>query len=81
MREKVKIAFVGIGSRGSGLLKLLAAMTDVQIVGVCDLYQDRVDAGLQSLKELGYKKLPQGTTDYRRLLEVPGVQAVVTPSS
>ncbi len=81
MKEKVKIAFIGLGHRGPGLLRLLANMTDVEIVGLSDLYQDRLEGGLAILKDNGYKKMPVADLDYRKLLDVPGVQAVITPSS
>lgn len=81
MKSKVKVAFIGIGHRGPSMLTVLARMTDVEVVGISDLYQDRIDNGLSILKKEGYSKMPLTSQDYRKLLEIPGVQAVVTPSS
>ena len=78
--EKVKIGFVGAGARGPGLLSLLLEMDDVEIVGVCELYQDRLDAMSAACKKARRKK-PVATTDYRRLLDIKGIQAIITPSS
>ena len=41
--ENLKVGFIGLGQRGSGLLGLVAKrFRDVDIVAVCDVYEDRV---------------------------------------
>lgn len=77
--EKVRIAFVGYGSRGHGLLPLLLDMDNVEIVGVCDKYEDRAkDAAAKVLEISG--KSPLCVTDYRKLLEKKDIDAVITPT-
>ena len=80
MKRKVNLAIVGISQRGSGLLKLLLEMDDVNIVGVCDLYEDRTAAAAKAVVEAG-RPAPVATNDYRRLLDLKKLDAVLTPSS
>ncbi|MBO4217252.1 MAG: Gfo/Idh/MocA family oxidoreductase [Clostridia bacterium] len=77
--EKVRIAMVGYGSRGRGLLPLLLDMDDVEITGVCDKYEDRANDAAAKVTEVS-GKTPFCTTDYRRLLERDDVDAIITPS-
>ena len=50
--EKVKTAVIGLGQRGSSMIKhLLLGMDNCEIVAVCDVYQDRVDAAKGMIKE------------------------------
>jgi len=80
MKDSVNIVFIGHGARGEAILELVLEMPDVNVLGVCDVYQDRADAaGEKVLKAKG--KAPVVATDYRRLLEIPGVDAVLTPSA
>lgn len=78
--ETVKIAVIGMSARGLALMPLLVEMDDVEIVAVCDIYEDRIQAGQEIVTKAG-KPLPQGFTDYRKALEVPGLQAIITPTS
>ncbi|MBR4030551.1 MAG: Gfo/Idh/MocA family oxidoreductase, partial [Clostridia bacterium] len=79
MKEKLKIGIVGLGGRSfystGGLTRDLAYMDDVDIVWVCDLYQDRVDDAIRWLKEERGMS-PKGTTDYKDILADPEVDAV-----
>lgn len=79
--NKVRIGWIGLGGRGQGLLKMvLDYMPDVDVVGVCDLYEDRTEWGRALVEEKrGYS--PFATTEYRRILERNDVDAVITPSA
>ena len=48
---KVKVAFIGVGARGSGHCSQLAVIEGVEVVAVCDLVEDRAvrsgDAAIQ----------------------------------
>src|SRR6188768_933874 len=39
--EKVKVAIIGVGARGSGHASQLAAIKGVEFVGICDLVEAR----------------------------------------
>ena len=48
----LKIGYIGLGCRGKGMLKtVLDSFKDVEIVGVCDVYEDRVQEGLDIIKD------------------------------
>lgn len=80
MKDTVRIGVVGISGRGSGLLNLLLEMDDVQVVGVSDCYDDRLAKARAAVEEKrGHQAL--AVSDYRRLLELPELDAIITPSS
>ncbi len=75
--EKVKLAVIGLGQRGYGLLTaVLLNLPDVEVVGVCDLYEDRVEDAAKAVEEKGFSR-PFTTTDYHQILSHSEVQAVV----
>ncbi len=81
MKETINVVFVGLGGRGYGLLNMvLDTMPDVNVVGVCDLYEDRTEAGKQAvINKRG--NTPVATLDYHELLKMDEVDAVITPSA
>ena len=72
---------VGLGARGNGLLKaVLLEMPNIEIVHVCDLYQDRVDSVVALVKEkMG--NTPLGTVNATDVFADPNVDAVIISSS
>ena len=72
---KIKACVVGLGNRGYGLIRdVLLKNTDIEIVSVCDIYEDRVARAAQKIKEYGNE--PEGFTDYKEALSVKGLDAV-----
>ena len=78
--ENVRVGMVGIGNRGTFLLKLLLEQEGVQVKAVCDLIpqrvakaQDMVTAAKQP-KPTGYSR---GETDFKRLCETEELDLVV----
>ena len=77
MDKKLKIGIVGLGGRGYGILQFeLLRMTEkFDIIGVCDLYDDRNDRAIELISEkAGYR--PAKTTDYNELLDMD-IEAVI----
>lgn len=74
--DKVKIAYIGLGGRGYGLLEsCLTKMKDVEIVAVCDNYEDRALKGQQLItKKMG--NTPIVTTDYKTIIGLDSVNCV-----
>ena len=68
--DKVRIGFIGVGSRGSSLLGNLLDVDGVEIKAVCDLVPDRVKSAQQRVvakrqpEPAGYAK---GETDFEAL--------------
>ena len=69
MKEKIKIAFVGIGRRGSIMLReCFAQMGDVEIPMICDLDESRLEVGRNILNDKG-RPAPECFTDYDEMLK------------
>lgn len=71
--KTVRIGVIGLGARGHFIVRdpLVPLAKDgvIEIVAVCDSYEDRVEAEASYVEEqLG--KRPLGTTDYRKVLEL-----------
>ena len=78
--EKVRMGVIGCGKRGFGLLKdILVNMNDVEVVAVCDLYEDRIERAADKVVEKGGAR-PYGTTDHRKLLREVELDAVLVSS-
>lgn len=76
----LKIGIVGLGARGTGLLKLIARMKDVDINYLCDLYADRVENAQNIVKKVkGYA--PSGTNNYKDIIEDKNIDAILILSS
>ena len=48
--DTIQCGFVGIGSRGSSLLKSVLAQKDVEVVAVCDIYDVALNAALDACR-------------------------------
>ena len=79
--NKVRIGVIGYGQRGSTVTKASLHFIDtIEVTAVCDLYQDRVDAGIKDSEEkYGNKVL--GTLDYHEILDADCVDAVYVACS
>ncbi|MBR5869762.1 MAG: Gfo/Idh/MocA family oxidoreductase [Clostridia bacterium] len=81
MKETINVVFVGLGGRGYGLLNMvLDTMPDVNVIGVCDLYEDRTERAKQAVIDKR-GNTPVATLDYHELLKMEEVDAVITPSA
>lgn len=65
--ETIKIGYIGLGCRGTWLLKDVVLAQGEQVVAVCDLYEDRVKEGARLVEESG-QPAPAVYTDYKELL-------------
>lgn len=76
MKKKIKVGYIGLGRRGSYVLKNdLALMKDVEVSIICDLHECYIQRGVEILRELGGYE-PRTTKDYRDVLNDPDVDAV-----
>ena len=75
----VKLGVIGLGQRGSGLLRELLSMDDVEITAVRDRNQEKIDrAQVIASEKKGVK--PAGYLDYRQLLAHQGLDGVIIAS-
>lgn len=76
MKETVNIGYIGLGRRGTGILKnCLCQMEDVRILWLCDTEDERLERGSSAVLEAG-GTAPGLTKDYRQILADPRVDAV-----
>ncbi len=79
--KKLNMAVIGLGSRGSGLLKdILLNMADVQVIGVCDNYADRAE-NAAALVEQRSGKRPFSTVNHTDILNMEALDAVLVSTS
>lgn len=77
--QKVNVMFVGLGARGYGYLELLLSMEEVNVLAVCDLYEDRLQNGVKLVVD---KKgnTPLASTNYKELIENKDLDCVFVVS-
>ncbi len=73
--DKINIAVIGMGIMGNNNAATALKVPGVEMVAVCDLYTGR----LERAKEL-YGKDLFVTNDYRKILQRPGIDAVIIAS-
>lgn len=73
--NRIRVGVIGPGGMGMNHVKNLAARTDIQIVGVCDVDKNRLEtAASHVVSETG--KRPLATGDLRTLLDDSSIDAV-----
>ena len=71
----INTCVVGLGCRGYSMLcDVLLHIPDLNVISVCDVYEDRVQQGLDAVRAAGGQA--EGFTDYQKALAVPGLNAV-----
>src|SRR2546426_61897 len=70
--DRVRLGFIGLGNRGDQVLDAFLKHADAEVVAICDLYQPYLDF---AAKKIGGS--PKQFKDYRRLLELKDIDAVV----
>ena len=80
MSDKVRLAVVGTSGRGTGHVNTLAGMSDVELVAVCDVYEDRVQNAKKSAEKIGNNTV-SAYTDYKAMIAAGGIDGIVIASS
>jgi len=70
--DRIRFASIGTGTRGCELLQASLEVPGVECVAVCDLYDGRHEAALETLK----KQVP-ATRNYKEILDRKDVDAVI----
>ena len=79
-QKPVRVAFVGVGGRGTGLLKRLLMLPDTTVPAICDIDESHLNRAIEIVKRTrgntpaGFSK---GPYDYRRMLERDDFDAVL----
>src|SRR5438270_3579075 len=72
--DKVNVAFIGVGTMGSGNLGDAAKLPDVQITAVCDVYQTNLEKAQTQARKAGFE--PKAVRDFREILADKSIDAV-----
>lgn len=82
MKDSINLAVIGAGCRGNGHIEAcFLYMDDVNLVGVCDVYEDRIEKTADLIAEKKGKRPEIVTTDYHEILASDLVDAVVVATS
>ena len=81
--DKVRVGFVGVGTRGASSVRRVAMIPGCEVTAVCDFFQDRVDASVDWLVKNGYPKPAgySGEEGWKALCESDKVDVVYCISS
>jgi len=75
----VRLGFIGVGGRGSGHVRDVLRVPNVQLKAVCDIVPSRVEA-IQNWTQKAGQSRPEGyskgETDYKRLCANPDLDAI-----
>ena len=74
--DRVRLGFIGVGNRGTSLLRATREYGDQEIVAVCDVRRDYMDNAVQAAGTA-----PAMIGDYRTLLGRSDIDAVVIATS
>lgn len=81
-KRSVRLGVIGTGMRGQVLLKELVRRDDIEVIALCDIEPIMLDRALRMVEKAGKLK-PKTFGEnrdghaYRKLLEVPGLDAVI----
>ncbi len=77
--NKVRIGFIGIGSRGTGVVNRFARVEGVEIKALCDVVPERVEKAINNVKQYSHK--PEAYTGddnaWKKLCERDDIDLVV----
>ena len=78
--DRVHLACIGLGGRGTGLANLVASMDDVHVAAVCDVYPDRVERAIDRIDEAQSYR-PEGYANYDDVLRREDLDGVIVATS
>ena len=76
--DTVRIAFIGVGSRGTGAVRRYTFLEGIKIVALCDLVPENLDKAQQILQDRGFPHADTytGTDDWKKVCEREDVDLV-----
>lgn len=81
MKDSLNMAVIGLGERGFSLIKdVLVHQPDVNIIGVCDVYADRIDRAMKKIQDVK-GNTPFGSTDYKDIFKLENLDAVLVSTA
>lgn len=74
--KKYGVGVIGLGQRGSLLLSSMMACPECDVVALCDLYDDRIEKGIEIVKKTN-GNTPKAYKDYKELIDDKDVEVVM----
>ena len=74
--ERVRMAVIGLGGRGSSHVNAWSRMPNVEIAAICDVDESHIGEKFKLLESRGVKNKPTTYVDLRKLLESKDIDAV-----
>ncbi|HAQ21686.1 MAG TPA: acetylgalactosaminidase [Prolixibacteraceae bacterium] len=77
--DKVRIGFIGLGQRGPGAVERMSFIEGVEIVGLCDQYDDRVEECQKALEKKGLpraKSYSGSKEAWKQMCENPDIDLI-----
>ena len=75
--ERIRVAVMGTGGRGTGLAGAFQRQPNVDVVTVCDADMGRAEAAAGAVAKVSGRAAPAAVQDYRRIMDDKGVDLVV----
>jgi predicted dehydrogenase len=82
--DKLTVGVIGVGTMGRGHLNGLLGRESVEVVAVCDVVKERIDSAAEMVSKKYAERIKSGQykgvashTDFRKLLEMKGLDAVL----
>ena len=69
-RERVRLGIIGVGGRGTSLLRDLLTVENVEIKAICDLVPEKVEHAQKMVTDAGQPKpagFSKGDSDFKNL--------------
>lgn len=76
----VRVGFIGVGSRGTVLLRLALMMEGVEVPAICDIRETSAERAARLVERRGFKTpdlYMKGPEDYKRMLERDDLDAMI----
>ena len=76
--DTVRVAFIGLGMRGSGAVHRYTFLEGVKVVALCDVVPENIERANKTLEERGFPKAEAytGPEDWKKICERPDVDLV-----
>ena len=78
--DRLNVAFIGVGLRGTNHLNNVLLREDVNVVAICDIDERRNTIALEMIAKAGQKKpkvFGENDYDYRNMLKLSKIDAVI----
>jgi len=76
--EKIRVATIGVNSRGNGMGRTIAMQNNVELACICDVDERAIAKALKTLLSTNLSYTPKTEKDLRKVLEDKSIDAIYT---